>query len=107
MIQSVCTTSCLIALVMIPSGLIPHSRISSAKPPASCTLVNISHRTRERNTAYLDMDGDGIAEEIILEPSQDPENMAYRDETDPLSYFRLQVGNAEMENSLKAGSSSV
>ena len=63
-----------------------------------CTLVNISHRTRDRNTAYLDMDGDGTAEEITLEPSQDPENMAYRDETDPLSYFRLQVGNAEMEN---------
>ncbi len=61
------------------------------------TLVNISHRTRDRNTAYLDIDGDGNAEEIILEPSQDPENMAYRNETDPLSCFRLQVGSAGIE----------
>lgn len=61
------------------------------------TLVNISHRTKDRNTAYLDLDGDGNAEEIILEPSQDPENMAYRDETDPLSYFRLQVGSTGIE----------
>lgn len=60
------------------------------------TLVNISHRTRDRNTAYLDMDGNGTAEEIILEPSKDPENMAYRDEYDPLSYFRLQIGRDEM-----------
>lgn len=61
------------------------------------TLVNISHRTRDRNTAYLDIDGDGNAEEIILEPSQDPENMAYRNEIDPLSCFRLQVGSAGIE----------
>lgn len=62
------------------------------------TLVNISHRTRDRNTAYLDIDGDGNAEEIILEPSQNPENMAYRNETDPLSCFRLQVGSAGIES---------
>lgn len=61
------------------------------------TLVNISHRTKDRNTAYLDLDGDGNVEEIILEPSQDPENMAYRDETDPLSYFRLQIGSTGIE----------
>ena len=62
------------------------------------TLVNISHRTRDRNTAYLDIDGNGIAEEIILEPSHDPEAMAYRYEYDPLFYFHLKIGNAGMES---------
>lgn len=62
------------------------------------TLVNISHRTRDRNTAYLDIDGNGIAEEIILEPSHDPEAMAYRDEYDPLFHFHLKIGNAGMES---------
>lgn len=61
------------------------------------TLVNISHRTRERNTAYLDIDGNGTAEEIILEPSHDPEGMVYRDEYDPLFYYRIQIGNAGLE----------
>lgn len=62
------------------------------------TLVNISHRTRDRNTAYLDIDGNGIAEEIILEPSHDPEAMAYQDEYDPLFYFHLKIGNAGMDS---------
>ncbi|MDE7272741.1 MAG: M56 family metallopeptidase [Lachnospiraceae bacterium] len=61
-------------------------------------LVNISNRTRNQNIACLDMDGDGISEEIILEPSREPRNMvSSRSLYDPLFYFHLQVGRADLE----------
>lgn len=58
------------------------------------TLVNISNRIRNQNRAYLDMDGDGRAEEIILEPSDNP-----IDDTHPLRGYRLQVGGGVIEQS--------
>ncbi len=59
------------------------------------TLVNISNRVRNQNIAYLDMDGDRIAEQVILEPSKDPANAQYFN--DPLTYYHLQIGGADME----------
>lgn len=54
------------------------------------TLFNISHRVKNQNVAYLDMDGDGNAERIILEPSPNAVPEAAPDE--PLRYFRLRIG---------------
>ena len=54
------------------------------------TLVNISNRVRNQNRAYLDMDGDGVAEEIVLEPFGENPNH-------PLQNYRLRVGNGELE----------
>lgn len=59
------------------------------------TLVNISNRARNQNIAYLDMDGDLTAEQIVLEPSKDPVNMPYFN--DPLTYYHLQIGGADLE----------
>ncbi|MDE7202899.1 MAG: M56 family metallopeptidase [Lachnospiraceae bacterium] len=59
------------------------------------TLVNISNRARNQNIAYLDMDGDRNAEQVILEPSKDPANARYFNE--PLTYYHLQIGDADME----------
>lgn len=62
----------------------------------SPALVNISNRIKGQNISYLDMDGDGISEEIVLEPAKNPrypENL----EHDPLREFHLKVGNAEMD----------
>lgn len=59
------------------------------------TLVNISNRARNQNIAYLDMDGDLTAEQIVLEPSKDPANVPYFN--DPLTYYHLQIGDADLE----------
>ncbi|MDE6622498.1 MAG: M56 family metallopeptidase [Lachnospiraceae bacterium] len=61
------------------------------------TLVNISNRARNQNIAYLDMDGDLTAEQIVLEPSKDPANALYIREDEPLTYYHLQIGGAEIE----------
>lgn len=58
------------------------------------TLVNISNRVRNQNRAYLDMDGDGKAEEIILEPSDNP-----IDDSHPLREYRLRIGEGVTERS--------
>lgn len=59
------------------------------------TLVNISNRARNQNIAYLDMDQDHTAEQIVLEPSRDPANVPYFNE--PLTYYHLQIGSADLE----------
>lgn len=59
------------------------------------TLVNISNRARNQNIAYLDMDQDRTAEQIVLEPSRDPTNVPYFNE--PLTYYHLQIGSADLE----------
>ncbi len=61
------------------------------------TLVNLSNRIHGQNIAYLDLDGDGTAEKITLSPSVSPDAVRYRDEHDPLSYYRLQIGSAALE----------
>lgn len=64
-----------------------------------CRLINISNRLAGQNIAYLDMDGDGVSEEIILSPSKDPDHSRYLREDDPLYYFRLQIGQYWFEAS--------
>lgn len=59
------------------------------------TLVNISNRAKNQNIAYLDMDGDLTAEQIVLEPSRAPANVPYFN--DPLTYYHLQIGGADLE----------
>nr|WP_302020093.1 M56 family metallopeptidase [uncultured Acetatifactor sp.] len=58
-------------------------------------LYNVSHRIRNRNMAYLDMDGDGKAEKIVLEPSAETKPDTAPDE--PLRYYRLQIGDDALE----------
>lgn len=58
-------------------------------------LVNVSNRARNQNIAYLDMDGNHTAEQIVLEPSKDPANAPYFN--DPLTYYHLRIGNADLE----------
>lgn len=60
-------------------------------------LVNVSNRVRGQNLAYLDLDSDGTAEKITLSPSVSPDAVQYYREDDPLAYFHLQVGSAELE----------
>jgi len=64
-----------------------------------CKLINISNRLDGQNIAYLDMDGDGMSEEIILSPAQDPDDIGNRFEYDPLSYYRLQIGQNYFQTS--------
>lgn len=59
------------------------------------TLTNISNRVQNRNLAYLDMDGDGVAEEIVLEPSRSARREA---PDEPLRYYRLKIGEAVRED---------
>ncbi len=59
------------------------------------TLTNISNRVQNRNLAYLDMDGDGVAEEIVLEPSRSAGAEA---PDEPLRYYRLKIGEAVRED---------
>ena len=54
-------------------------------------LYNVSHRIQNRNMAYLDMDGDGKVEKIVLEPS--PETKPDTADDEPLRYYRLQIGD--------------
>lgn len=61
------------------------------------TLFNVSNRVRGANLAYLDMDSDGIAEKITLSPSVSADAVQYYREDDPLAYYHLQVGSAELE----------
>ncbi len=61
------------------------------------TLVNLSNRVRDQNIAYLDMDGDGDIEKITLSPSASPDAVQYYREDDPLAYYQLQIGSAELE----------
>ena len=58
-------------------------------------LVNVSNRARNQNIAYLDMDGNHTAEQIVLEPSKDPANAPYFN--DPLTYYHLRIGSADLE----------
>lgn len=69
-------------------------------------LTNVSNRVPNRNMTYLDMDGDGISEEIVLEPRHGA-GEAVSDE--PLRYFRLRIGEAavnthgyNVDNTLRA-----
>lgn len=59
------------------------------------TLTNISNRVQSQNLAYLDMDGDGVAEEIVLEPSRSARREA---PDEPLRYYRLKIGEAVLED---------
>ncbi len=61
------------------------------------TLVNLSNRIRGQNIAYLDLDGDGTAEKITLSPSVSPDAVQYYRNDDPLAYYHLQIGSAELE----------
>lgn len=58
-------------------------------------LYNVSHRVQNRNMAYLDMDGDGKAEKIVLEPSAEAKPDTAPEE--PLRYYRLQIGDDALE----------
>ncbi len=55
------------------------------------SLTNVSNRVPNQNLTYLDMDGDGVAEEIILEPSRNAGETA---PDEPLRYYRLRIGDA-------------
>lgn len=57
-------------------------------------FTNVSNRVSNRNLTYLDMDGDGISEEIVLEPWRDAR---WEAPDDPLRYFRLRIGEAVLE----------
>lgn len=61
----------------------------------SSVLYNVSHRIRNRNMAYLDMDGDGKAEKIVLEPS--PETKPDTAPDEPLRYYRLRIGEDALD----------
>lgn len=61
-----------------------------------CTLMNISHQMEDGNMAYLDMDGDGMPEKIILEPSKE---FAEWHRYSALDYYSLQIGGASFEGS--------
>ena len=61
----------------------------------SSVLYNVSHRIRNRNMAYLDMDGDGKAEKIVLEPS--PETKPDTAPDEPLQYYRLRIGEDALD----------
>lgn len=58
-----------------------------------CTLVNISHQMGDGNMAYLDMDGDGMSEKIVLEPSKKFTEWRYS----ALDCYNLQIGEASFE----------
>ncbi|MCM1184148.1 MAG: M56 family metallopeptidase [Roseburia sp.] len=60
------------------------------------TLVNISNRVRSQNRAYLDMDGDGAAEEILLEPRMVSDDPFQGSDTYPILGYRLQVDGREI-----------
>ncbi|MDE7183989.1 MAG: hypothetical protein K2O40_05815, partial [Lachnospiraceae bacterium] len=64
---------------------------------SSGTLVNISNRVRGQNIAYVDLDRDGTAEKITLQPSTSPDAAQYFREDDLLAYYHLQIGSAELE----------
>ncbi|MCM1044250.1 MAG: M56 family metallopeptidase [Candidatus Gastranaerophilales bacterium] len=57
-------------------------------------LTNVSNRVPNRNLTYLDMDGDGTSEEILLEPWRDAGGEG---PDEPLRYYRLRVGEAVLE----------
>lgn len=56
------------------------------------TLVNVSHRVPDQNIAYLDMDGDGNVEKIVLEPAEGEHEADWI-----LQYYSLQIGETVME----------
>lgn len=56
-------------------------------------LVNVSHRIPGQNMTYLDMDGDGSVEEIVLEPTEGEQEADWM-----LEYYSLQIGEAVMES---------
>lgn len=56
-------------------------------------LVNVSHRIPGQNMTYLDMDGDGSVEEIVLEPAEGEHEADWM-----LEYYSLQIGEAVMES---------
>ncbi len=74
-------------------------RITQSILQNPCTLTNISNRIYNENIAYLDMDHDGTAEKITLTPSTSPEAALYKRTNDPLAYYHLQIGNADLEQS--------
>lgn len=56
------------------------------------TLVNISNRVPNQNIAYLDMDGDGSVEKIILEPAEGENEADWA-----LEFYCLRMGEAAIE----------
>lgn len=58
------------------------------------SLINVSNRVPNQNVTYLDMDGDGVSEEIVLEPWR---NAGGEAPDEPLRYYRLRIGEATLE----------
>lgn len=52
-------------------------------------MYNVSHRTKDANLTFLDMDGDGRLEKITLESLPDSQ--------EPLTDYRLQIGEARLD----------